>query len=133
MSVLKNAGAIIIAKSNVPQMAMAYDSSNFIFGSTKNPWDKSRVSGGSSGGESSLIAARCSPLGIGSDIGGSIRTPSSFCGITGFKPSSTRISVKGHTRLTPNFDGMNGVKLSIGPLGKTVEDCAIMMRALLNK
>ena len=70
-----------------------------------NPLNTQRTCGGSSGGEAGLIVARCSPVGIGSDIGGSIRIPSEFCGIYGFKPTSGRISIKGHAKFTPVING----------------------------
>ncbi len=81
---MKDAGAIPIVRSNVPQLMMLPESVNAIWGCSYNPWNAGRTSGGSSGGEGALVAARCSPLGLGSDIGGSIRIPSHFCGVTGF-------------------------------------------------
>lgn len=84
---------------------MTFDSSNFVYGSCRNPWDQTRVVGGSTGGEAALISSRCSPLGIGSDIGGSIRIPAAFCGITSLKPTWNRLSFKGHTRYCGVFDG----------------------------
>lgn len=84
---------------------MTYDSHNNIFGRAKNPWNQLRITGGSSGGEAALIAARCSPLGIGSDIGGSVRIPAAFCGITSLKPCTNRVSYKGHAKLSSSFEG----------------------------
>lgn len=72
---LKNSGMIPFVRTNVPQIAFTYESNNFLWGRSVNPWNKERASGGSSGGEGALIAARGSPIGIGSDIGGSIRIP----------------------------------------------------------
>jgi len=78
--VLKSAGVVFYVSSNVPQGLGAIESRNRIFGAAKNPWDWSRTTGGSSGGEAGMVAARCSPAGIGSDAAGSIRIPSAFCG-----------------------------------------------------
>jgi fatty acid amide hydrolase len=84
-------------KSNVAQIAMTYESVNGLWGRVLNPWDKSRTAGGSSGGEGALIASRCTPIGTGADIGGSLRIPAEFCGIYSLKPSSHRLSFSGHT------------------------------------
>lgn len=94
---IKKAGMIPFVKSNVPQLAMTFESENHVWGRALNPWNKDRSVGGSSGGEGALIAGRCSPLGLGSDLGGSIRIPAEFCGVFAFKPSSYRYSPKGHT------------------------------------
>ncbi len=80
---LKRAGAIILGKTNVQEFAMDFRSENPVFGRTSNPWDLARVPGGSSGGEAAAIASGCSPAGVGSDLGGSIRVPSHFCGTWG--------------------------------------------------
>ena len=92
---LRRHGAIPFVKTNVPQLLMIPETENIVFGVTKNPFDVERTPGGSSGGEGALIASRCSPIGIGTDMGGSIRIPSAFCGIYGFKPSSIRTTYKG--------------------------------------
>lgn len=84
---------------------MTIDSDNFIFGKAKNPWNLERSVGGSSGGEAGLVAARCVPLGFGSDIGGSVRIPPAFCGVAGFKCHSNRISFKGHNKYNHYFNG----------------------------
>jgi Asp-tRNA(Asn)/Glu-tRNA(Gln) amidotransferase A subunit family amidase len=75
---------------------MTYESSNRIFGEVKNPWNKNKTAGGSTGGEASLLASRSSPIGIGSDIGGSLRNPAEFCGICSLKPNSSRFMTSGH-------------------------------------
>jgi len=77
---------------------MSSETHNYIYGRALNPWDKTRTTGGSSGGEGGLVATNCSPVGIGTDIGGSIRTPSVFCGIVGFKATHTRLPAKSNTR-----------------------------------
>lgn len=84
------AGGIIIVRTNLPQFAMTFESVNDIYGRVTNPYDLNRTSGGSSGGEGAIQSSRCSMIGIGSDVGGSIRIPSAFCGVYGLKPSSTR-------------------------------------------
>ena len=121
-----------MVKSNVPQVAFTYQTQNHIFGKAINPYDRNRSTGGSTGGEAGLISSRCSPLGLGADMGGSIRIPASYCGIVGFKPGSQRLDPKGHTYFSDLIEGMPGVKISIGQMGKTVEDCALLMKALLN-
>ena len=93
---LRAAGAIPIARTNLPDLLFAFESDNLIFGPTNNPYDLSRTSGGSSGGEAALIAACGSPLGLGSDAAGSVRVPAAFCGIAGIKPTSGRLPRTGH-------------------------------------
>jgi Asp-tRNA(Asn)/Glu-tRNA(Gln) amidotransferase A subunit family amidase len=87
-----DAGAIPLVKGNIPQLLMSIHSENAIYGCAKNPYDLTRSSGGSSGGDCSLIAAKCIPLALGNDIGGSIRVPCAFNGIRGFKPTPERVS-----------------------------------------
>ncbi|HEX5513724.1 MAG TPA: amidase family protein, partial [Gammaproteobacteria bacterium] len=93
---LLDAGAVVFGKTNVPLYAGDLQSYNEIYGSTSNPWDLSRTPGGSSGGAAAALAAGLTPLELGSDIGGSIRTPSHFCGIVGLKPSYGVVPVRGH-------------------------------------
>lgn len=93
---VKESGAIPIGLTNVPELGLWIESSNPVYGTTRNPHDPDRTAGGSSGGEAALIAAQASPMGIGSDMGGSIRIPATFCGIYGHKPSATSVSVEGH-------------------------------------
>ena len=95
VQLLKNAGAIPFCRTNVPQLLMLPESFNAIYGTSNNPFDVTRTPGGSSGGETALLAARGSPLGIGTDVGGSIRIPAVLCGIYGFKPTVDRLSTKG--------------------------------------
>ncbi len=92
---LRQAGAVVIAKTNVPQLLMAQETENAIWGVTNNPWNTARTPGGSSGGEAAAVAAGMSPLGMGSDIGGSIRIPCHFSGIAGLKPTVDRWSNRG--------------------------------------
>ena len=87
-------------------MLMSFESVNHIYGRSKNPWDPNRTAGGSSGGEGALAAARGSVLGLGSDIGGSIRIPAAFCGVYGFKPYSGRISENGEAKVSIARQGL---------------------------
>lgn len=95
LDLLKKLGAIPFISSNIPMCLMINESINSIYGRTKNPWDIIRTPGGSSGGEAALISARCSPLGVGNDIGGSIRIPCLYTGIYGIKVTSDRYTFKG--------------------------------------
>lgn len=97
LHVLRKAGMIPFVKSNIPQLTLTMESVNPMFGRAVNPWDETRAVGGSSGGEAAMVAGRCSPIGIGSDIGGSLRIPAEFCGVYSLKPSSRRYSILGHT------------------------------------
>ena len=90
VAALRAAGAIPIAKTNVPQLMIFTETDNPLYGRTNNPWDLERSCGGSSGGEAALIAAGASPLGLGNDIGGSLRIPAAFCGITSIRPTAGR-------------------------------------------
>uniref|UniRef100_A0A7M4FPG3 Fatty-acid amide hydrolase 1 n=2 Tax=Crocodylus porosus TaxID=8502 RepID=A0A7M4FPG3_CROPO len=128
VQVLKHQGAIPFAITNVPQSLFNYDCSNAIFGQTLNPWDHRKSPGGSSGGEGALIAAGGSILGFGSDLGGSIRLPSSFCGLCGLKPTGKRLSLSGVTVPVPGLLSVTG---AIGPMAQDVGGLALCMRALL--
>ncbi|XP_059545688.1 fatty-acid amide hydrolase 1 isoform X3 [Myotis daubentonii] len=128
VQVLKLQGAVPFVHTNVPQSMFSYDCSNPLFGKTANPWDPSKSPGGSSGGEGALIGAGGSLLGLGTDIGGSIRFPSSFCGICGLKPTGNRLSKIG---LKGCVYGQLAVQLSVGPMARDVESLALCLRALL--
>ncbi|XP_029002925.1 vitamin D3 hydroxylase-associated protein-like [Betta splendens] len=128
VKVLKRQGAIPFVKTNIPQGLLSYDCSNPIFGQTLNPHNSQKTCGGSSGGEGALIGGGGSLLGIGSDIGGSIRIPASFCGICGFKPTSGRISLQG---VKPLFRGQKSVLASPGPMARDVDSLVLCMQALL--
>jgi len=124
---LLSAGAVIFVKSNVPQTLLVFETCNPIYGTTLNPWNYDRTCGGSSGGEAALIASGGSTVGIGSDIGGSIRIPSHFCGIYGFKPTVGRLSGKG---CTLSIKGQESVRSSLGPMGKSVIDLVSILDAV---
>ncbi|OCT84965.1 vitamin D3 hydroxylase-associated protein [Xenopus laevis] len=128
VKVLKKQGAVIFAKTNVPQTLICYETSNPIYGLTTNPHNPTKGAAGSTGGEGALIGGGGSILGFGTDIGGSIRLPSSFCGIAGFKPSPKRLSIHG---VRPCVDGMLAVLLCIGPMARDVDSLALCMKALL--
>ena len=124
---LKAAGAIILAKSNTPEMAIPYETSNEIFGRTNNPYDRRLTPGGSSGGEAAAIAACMSPGGVGSDLSGSIRVPAHFCGIVGLKPTSGRIPMDGHV---PVAKGALASGACMGPMARTVADVSLLFAVL---
>lgn len=132
---LKLNGAIPYVKTNIPQLLMIPESCNRIFGTAKNFLDPERAPGGSSGGEGALIAGRCSPAGIGADIGGSIRIPSNFSGVYGFKPSSSRTSFKGHQCCTHRYpyDSETGIVPVTGPLGRSVDDLIILQKLQISE
>ncbi|NWT68811.1 FAAH1 hydrolase, partial [Prunella himalayana] len=125
VKVLKRQGAIPFAMTNVPQSLFSYECSNPIFGQTLNPLNAQRGPGGSSGGEGALIAGGGSILGIGSDVGGSIRLPSSFCGLCGLKPTAQRLRWRGCLLLS------HPVPCALGPMARDVDSLALCMKALL--
>ncbi len=122
---LRAAGAIVIAKTNTPEMTMDYDCDNPVFGPTNNPWNRERVPGGSSGGEAAALAAGMSPLGMGSDYRGSIRVPSAFCGVVGLKPSWGTIPGSGH--MAPGIASPPPIAhmATIGPMARYVDDLTL--------
>jgi amidase len=125
---LRAAGAIPIARTNLPDLLFAFESDNLIFGRTNNPYDRSRTSGGSSGGEAALIASCGSPFGLGSDAAGSVRLPAHYCGIASLKPTSGRLARTGHV---PPPRGWIEALWQIGPMARRVEDLLAMMPILL--
>eukprot|EP00927_Polykrikos_kofoidii_P050793 TRINITY_DN44669_c0_g1_i1.p1 TRINITY_DN44669_c0_g1~~TRINITY_DN44669_c0_g1_i1.p1 ORF type:complete len:603 (+),score=85.45 TRINITY_DN44669_c0_g1_i1:84-1892(+) len=132
VKILRMQGALPMVRGNVSQSMMLPESINNIFGTSRNPWDLSRTPGGSSGGDAALVAMRCVPLAVGSDVAGSVRIPAAFCGIVGFKPTPGRISKRGS--MMPRVGNRHGLQVTIpavfGPLGVTVDDCAQLLRAL---
>lgn len=125
---LRDAGAIVLGITNVPQLLIYHESDNPVYGRCNNPWSAERVPGGSSGGEGSIIAAGGSPLGLGSDTGGSIRVPAHFCGIHGIKPTSRRLTGLDNPRF---FDyGQEAILHQPGPLARRVEDLELAMSVL---
>jgi amidase len=124
---LRAAGAIPIAKTNLPDLLFAYETDNFLYGRTSNPYNLECTAGGSSGGESALIAACGSPLGLGSDAAGSVRVPAAFCGIASIKPTSGRLPRTGHV---PPAGGWIEALWQIGPMARWTEDLAMAMNLL---
>ncbi len=124
---LKAAGAIILGKTNTSEMAMDYTTDNPVFGRATNPYDPQLTTGGSSGGEAAAIAACLSPAGIGSDLAGSIRIPSHFCGIAGLKPTVGRVPGGGQF---PPSDGPYSLGASIGPMARSIDDLRTMFNVL---
>lgn len=120
-------GGIALGKSNVPLLLLAMETHNEIWGTTRNPWDLRRTPGGSSGGEAALIASGQVPLGLGTDIGGSIRIPAAWCGICGLKPTVGRWSLRGSAGGIP---GQESVRATTGPMARGVEDLILLWQAL---
>jgi Asp-tRNA(Asn)/Glu-tRNA(Gln) amidotransferase A subunit family amidase len=124
---LRQAGALILGTTNCPELLMAYETDNQLYGRTANPWDLHRTAGGSSGGESAAIAAGLSAAGIGSDSGGSVRVPAHFTGICSLKPTPGRLSSWGH--LPPCVGPFSSLG-SIGPMARTIADVALLFQVL---
>jgi Asp-tRNA(Asn)/Glu-tRNA(Gln) amidotransferase A subunit family amidase len=118
---------VILGVTNTPELLMAWETDNLLYGRTNNPWDLTRTSGGSSGGEAAAIAAGLSAGGVGSDGGGSIRVPAHFCGICGLKPTPGRIPSTGHY---PKAGGPFALIGVVGPMARTVEDLQMLFEAM---
>jgi len=112
------AGAIVLGKTNLHELSLGWTSNNLAFGAVHNPYDAKRIPGGSSGGTAAAISARMAPLGVAEDTEGSIRVPAALCGITGFRPTTTRYVSTGVVPITPLFD-------QVGPHARTVRDLAL--------
>src|SRR5579872_5357940 len=127
VSRLRQAGAIVLGMTNTPELLMAWETDNLLYGRTNNPWDLTRTAGGSSGGEAAAIAAGCSAGGVGSDGGGSIRVPAHFCGICGLKPTPGRIPATGHFPQSVGPFALLGV---VGPMARTVADLKLLFEVM---
>lgn len=119
----KHANMVTLGKVNMDEFAMGSTSESSFYGATKNPWNLSHVPGGSSGGSSAVIAADLAPLATGTDTGGSIRQPASFCGLTGLKPTYGRVSRFGMIAFASSLD-------QGGPMARSAEDCAYLMNVM---
>jgi fatty acid amide hydrolase len=124
---LQQADAVLLGKTNVPQLMLWHECDNPVYGRTNNPWNVERTPGGSSGGEAAIIAVHGSALGLGNDLGGSIRVPAHFCGIHGLKPTSRRLTNSG---ARANFNGLEAMVSAAGPMARSVEDLALALRVL---
>ena len=124
---VRKAGAIILGKTNVPEIAGAFETDNLVYGRTNNPYDLNRTPGGSSGGESAIIAAGGSPFGLGTDAGGSVRVPAHFCGIAAIKPNSGRSPRTGQF---PYPLGMRTAVSHMTVLSRHVEDLGLVLQAI---
>jgi len=127
VSRLRAAGAVILGVTNTPELLMAWETDNLLYGRTNNPWDLTRTAGGSSGGEAAAIAAGLSAGGVGSDGGGSIREPAHFTGICGLKPTPGRIPSTGHF---PKSGGPFALLGVVGPMARTVGDLQLLFAAM---
>jgi Asp-tRNA(Asn)/Glu-tRNA(Gln) amidotransferase A subunit family amidase len=124
---LKNVGAIVLGVTNTPELLMAWETDNLLYGRTNSPWDLERTPGGSSGGEAAAIAAGMSAGGVGSDGGGSIRVPAHFSGICGLKPTPGRIPTTGHYPVSGGPFALIGV---VGPMARTVADLKLLFEVM---
>ena len=118
VAALRGAGAVVLGKTNLHELSYGWTSNNLAFGAVHNPYDLTRIPGGSSGGTAAAVAAHLAPLGVAEDTEGSIRVPAAFCGIAGFRPTTGRYSTRGCVPISPLFD-------QVGPHARNVADLAL--------
>ncbi|KAG6382122.1 general amidase [Boletus reticuloceps] len=128
VDILEECGAVLFVRTNVPQTLMWAETLNNIFGRTTNPYNRSLTAGGSSGGEGALVALKGSPIGVGSDIGGSVRIPSAFCGVYGLKPSYGRVPYGGALN---SLEGQDSVLSVFGPITSSISGLKTFMEAVI--
>lgn len=124
---LRAAGAVLLGKTNTPELTWSFETRSPVYGRTVNPWNPDMSPGGSSGGAAAIIAACASPFDIGSDTGGSIRVPAHFCGIAGIKPTAGRVPRTGHI---VGAEGFSQSLTQLGPLARSVDDLALLLRII---
>lgn len=127
VQLLKKQGAIFYAKSNIPQTLLSFECCNPVYGVTTNPYNINLTPGGSSGGESAMLACGASVVGIGTDIGGSVRIPAHFSGNTALKPTARRLSLLG---FRPSVPGQEAIPAVAGPMASCVQDLSLLLREL---
>ena len=127
---LRAAGAVILGKTNVPELCADFQTDSPIFGTTINPWDERRTAGGSTGGGGVAVAARLSPLELGSDIGGSVRNPAHYNGIFSLKPTEWRVPSRGHVPDLPGATRITRYMGTFGPLARSVDDLELALRVI---
>lgn len=127
IELLRRAGAVVLGRTNVSQLLLYHESRNPLFGQAANPWSLDHTPGGSSGGEAAALAAGMSPLGVGTDIGGSIRVPAHFSGIAGLKPTLDRWTNKGSNSA---LLGQEAIRSQLGPMARSARDLAMVMAEL---
>ena len=120
---LREAGALLLGKTNMHEIALGLTSVNPHYGAVRNPWALEHVAGGSSGGSAAALAARFCPGALGTDTGGSIRVPAALCGVVGLKPTFGRVSLRGVIPLSWNLD-------HVGPMARRVEDVALLLQVM---
>lgn len=134
LEMLKKQGAIPFIRGNLPQCLLGVESVNRIYGISQNPWKRTHTTGGSSGGDAGIVAARVAPLAIGTDLAGSIRIPSGFCGIYAINPTADRIPGRGIMSPHPEHGDVMYtaplLKLSAGPMGRTVDDLVLILKSI---
>src|SRR5205807_3078244 len=123
---LKDAGGILVGKTNVPELLADFQTANTIFGRTNNPWNLERTPGGSSGGAAAAVASGMAPFDIGTDLSASTRLPSAYCGIFGLKPTEKRVSLAGVVPDPRGTPRSVRIMACVGPMARTVEDLALL-------